>query len=122
MTSNSLHGHFAGQIVLVAEDDALIGMWLAELLTDVGCAVLGPVDSAAAALALLARHRPAAAFLDHVLADGTGESVAVALGVMGAPYAFLTGDPAKFSESSVPVLEKPFETAAVYRVLAQLLP
>ena len=56
--------NLAGAVVLVAEDNVVIGMSLTELLADVGCIVLGPVTSVAEALAMLDRRRPDVTLLD----------------------------------------------------------
>jgi hypothetical protein len=40
---------------------------------------------------------------------------------MGVPYALLTGDAAEFFGGLAPAIEKPFESAAVLQVVAQLL-
>ena len=113
--------NLAGAVVLVAEDNVVIGMSLTELLADVGCIVLGPVTSVTEALAMLDRRRPDVTLLDHSLADGTAKPVSEALDAMGVPYALLTGDAAEFFGGSAPVIEKPFESAAVLQVVAQLL-
>lgn len=39
--------------VLIIEDEALVGLYLAEMVEDLGFAVAGPVETAAAALALV---------------------------------------------------------------------
>ena len=56
--------HFSDLRVLVVEDEVLIGLDVAELLSDVGCRVAGPFRTVADALHSINEQRPAAAVLD----------------------------------------------------------
>src|SRR4051794_28099922 len=56
--------------VLLVEDEFIIALEMELALLDLGCTVLGPVASAAGALALLDRERPDVAILDVNLLDG----------------------------------------------------
>ena len=52
------HRNLTGTNVLVAEDDAIIGMYIEELLRDAVCIVLGPLVSVTDALTILETKRP----------------------------------------------------------------
>src|ERR1700759_2232288 len=62
--SNVTQEPSATKAVLVVEDEFLIAMELEGLLEDEGYKVLGPASTVAAALAILADHRPDACILD----------------------------------------------------------
>ena len=114
----------AGASVLVAEDEALIGMEIEILLSDAGCSVLGPYASAADALASLQRQRPDAALLDLKLTDGLVTPVADALTASGVPFILLSGsDDPDLPEglTSAPRASKPYPWAEVEQKLRHLL-
>lgn len=81
--------------VLVVEDEALIAMDLQALLEEAGYRVLGPVNSTAAALALLAGHDPDVALLDVNLGRSDVFSVANELATRKTKLIFLTGHTAQ---------------------------
>jgi CheY-like chemotaxis protein len=117
----------AGASVLVAEDDAVIGLDLDATLRRLGCRVLGPAGSVEEALALLAQARPDAALLDVALLDGWSEAVAEALARAGVPFALVTGyGPGGLDGHpalrAAPVLAKPFGPRSLEAVLRRLLP
>ena len=118
------HTNLTGTSVLVAEDDAIIGMYIDELLWDAGCIVLGPFVSVTDALAILETQRPDVALLDHTLADGTVAPVAMALTERGVPFALLTGaDDLELAGglTFAPRVAKPFGSGAVEQMLLKLL-
>jgi DNA-binding NtrC family response regulator len=113
-----------GTSVLVAEDDATIGMYIEELLWDAGCIVLGPVVSVTNALAALETQRPEVALIHHTLADGTVAPVATALTKRGVPFALRTGaDDLELADglTFAPRVAKPFGSGAVEQLLRELL-
>lgn len=80
-----------GLPVLVVENDALIAMDLARQIEDDGGAVIGPAESAVAALALLgATAEIGGAVLDVFLDRGTAFPVARALARRRIPFVFYT--------------------------------
>jgi len=118
----------AGRRVLVAEDQFLVALELAQELSEWGCAVLGPVASNREALKLLGpgQARPDAALLDAELLDGRVAPVAAALAAAGVPFALLTGyDDGDLDEEpalcAAPRLGKPYGRAALRRLLDGLL-
>jgi CheY-like chemotaxis protein len=80
-----------GATVLVVEDEALIAMDLQALLEEAGYRVLGPANSTAAAMALLAGHDPDIALLDVNLGRSDVFGVANELAARKTKLIFLTG-------------------------------
>ncbi|MCW8088259.1 response regulator [Sabulicella glaciei] len=72
--------------VLVVEDETFIALELELNLTEAGFVVIGPAPTVAAALALLASHRPDVAVLDVNLRGERVTPVAEALKAMGVPF------------------------------------
>jgi len=116
----------AGRRILIVEDEALIAMWIAEILQGAGAAVIGPAGSAAEALALIERESLDGAVLDYKMPDGTTEPVADLLAARGVPFVFATGyhpRPLAPEYADRPRLEKAFAEeellAAITSVLGQ---
>ena len=84
-----------GASVLVVEDEALIAMDLQSLLEEAGYRVLGPANSTAAAMALLAGHDPDVALLDVNLGRSDVFGVANELATRKTKLIFLTGHTAQ---------------------------
>jgi CheY-like chemotaxis protein len=80
-----------GRAILVVEDEAMIGLWLEQMLIDLGCASVTIAGSVNQALGLIGSNTFDAATLDLNL-DGTESlPVADALTSRGVPFAFMTG-------------------------------
>jgi DNA-binding response OmpR family regulator len=62
--------HLASLIVLVAEDEMVVGLALEDALTEAGYTVAGVFATSSAALEWLEHHRADAAILDFSLRDG----------------------------------------------------
>jgi CheY-like chemotaxis protein len=77
--------------VLVVEDEGLIALEIAQVLTDAGFKVVGPARSVMPALALLEREGCDAAVLDVNLGDETSEAVAKTLRAARTPFITLSG-------------------------------
>lgn len=113
-------GHFNGLRVLVAEDEPLIGLDVADLLRDAGWNVAGPFRSVVAALDSIADQCPAAAILDVNLGAETAIPIADSLSARGVPFVWMTG----YSSSILPerhrerlLVAKPFSAAALLSAL-----
>jgi PAS domain S-box-containing protein len=96
--------------VLVVEDEALIAIEIADILSDAGFTVIGPVGSVAHALALIERSGCEAAVLDINLGDGTSEPIARVLSASATPFVTISGysreqQPAAFKNA--PLVSKP---------------
>ncbi|MDF2764668.1 MAG: putative response regulator, CheY family [Rhodospirillales bacterium] len=115
----------AGARVLVVEDESLVAMMLSDMLEDLGCRVIGPVGSRAGALELVGDglHLDLA-LLDVNLGGEHAYDVADALAGRAVPFVFVSGygisgiDP-RFAHA--PVLAKPFQPAALARVIGDAL-
>lgn len=108
------------RFVLLVEDEALVGMMMADLLSDLGFQVLGPYGRTADAFEAIGRQPINAAVLDINLGGELVYDLAEALVKRGIPIAFVTGYGAegldqRFAHS--PVLQKPVDSAALRQVL-----
>jgi DNA-binding NtrC family response regulator len=116
----------AGLRVLVIEDETLVAMLLEDMLSDVGCQVVGPVPRVSKALEIVTDPAVAldVAILDVNVAGEEVFPVAEALAGRGVPFAFATG----YGDSGVrdpwrnrPVLQKPFRQEQITAVLVRAL-
>ncbi|MGH1570415.1 histidine kinase [Methylobacterium sp. P31] len=98
--------------VLVAEPQALPGLWLEDALTDAGCTVSGPYGGCDAAVASLDSVPPDFAVLSVDLNRGSCFPLACALRRRGIPFALISGRarvPRAFSD--VPRFGRIFDAA-----------
>ena len=109
--------------VLVVEDEALVSMLVEDMLTDLGCTVVGPAAEIEEALRLATSADLDAALLDVNLGGRPIFPVADALKARGIPFAFASG----YGEAGLTephrgalVLQKPFREADLRRVLEEL--
>ena len=79
--------------ILIVEDEAMVALSLANLVTDAGFLVLGPVASGSEAAQALDQSRPHAAILDMMLKDGVATRVATELARRGIPFIVYSGLP-----------------------------
>lgn len=110
--------------VLVVEDEALVSMLVEDMLTDLGCTIVGPAAEIEEALKLAGSSDIDAALLDVNLGGRPIFPVADALRARGVPYAFASGyGEAGISEDhkGSAVLQKPFREADLRRVLEGLV-
>jgi DNA-binding response OmpR family regulator len=77
--------------VLVVEDDALLGLDIAQQLTNAGLEVVGPAISVAKALRLIVEKGCDVAVLDVNLGTETAEPVALELKARRTPFVVLSG-------------------------------
>jgi DNA-binding response OmpR family regulator len=79
--------------VLVVEDDAVISMLLAEVLTGMGHDVCAIASTEADAVAAAVRYRPDLMIVEARLGDGSGvPAVEEMLRIGFVPHGFVTGD------------------------------
>lgn len=115
-----------GRRIFLVEDEALVLMLLEDILTDLGCTIVGPAERLADALAIAT---DPAVTIDAAVLDVNirGEAVfplAEALAARGVPFAFATGYGAAGLPDhwrDRPVLPKPFDQVDVARVIARAL-
>jgi CheY-like chemotaxis protein len=110
--------------VLVVEDEALVSMLVEDMLTDLGCTIVGPAAEIEEALRLANSADIDAALLDVNLGGRPIFPVADALKARGVPFAFASG----YGEAGLTddhrgatVLQKPFREADLRRVLETLV-
>ena len=110
--------------VLVVEDEALVSMLVEDMLTDLGCSIVGPAAEIEEALRLAGSADIDAALLDVNLGGRPIFPVADALKARGVPFAFASGyGEAGLTEDhrGATVLQKPFREADLRRVLETLV-
>jgi DNA-binding response OmpR family regulator len=114
-----------GAHVLVVEDDFLISMELASILTAAGAEVIGPSRNVAGALALVDRNEISAAILDVRLGDDTVAPVARGLSERNIPFLFYTGeastDPIWREWPAAQVISKPARPRSLVNAVATLI-
>jgi two-component sensor histidine kinase/CheY-like chemotaxis protein len=104
--------HVAGNRLLLVEDEALTGMMMSEMLTELGFDVIGPFGRVADAIEAVGREDFHAAVLDVNLDGEMVYPVADAVAARGLPFVFITGYGSEGIDgrfAQVPVLQKPIE-------------
>jgi CheY-like chemotaxis protein len=113
-----------GLRVLVLEDEMIVLVMIEDLLSELGCRIVGPAVSVAEALALAEAGGFDAALLDLNLGRGeTSYPVADVLAQRRIPFAFVTGYSADMLQpphQGRPILSKPFWGDALEKVLRLL--
>jgi CheY-like chemotaxis protein len=111
--------------VLVVEDESLVAMMLADMLSDLGCRVVGPFGVRAEALRAVTEGAPLdLALLDVNLGGDSVYDIAEVLKRRKVPYAFVSGYGAASIDSrhaDAPVLAKPIERSLFERVVCNIL-
>jgi two-component system, response regulator PdtaR len=110
--------------VLVVEDNALIGMLLADMLGEMGHRVCAIEATEAHAVTAAGRYKPDLMIVDVQLGDGNGVSaVAEILRTGSIPHLFVSGDisRAKALRSDVIVIQKPFRESDLARAIQRAL-
>lgn len=102
-----------GLRLLVVEDEALVAMLVEDMLTDLGCVVVGVAGSVAKGLAVVGSEEVSfdGAVLDVNLGGEKVFPVADALAARGVPFVFATGYGAAGVAgryAKAPVIAKPF--------------
>jgi len=113
-----------GKRVLILEDEALIALTLMDALRDLGCDIVGPANTVAAALGLIRDETPDFAIIDVNIAGSGSAPVAEALRDAGVPFVYCTGyaEPALqiAPELLAPMLTKPVDPVALAAALRNL--
>lgn len=107
--------------VLVVEDEALIAMYVEDVISKFGYSVAGVVTNVDEALAFIEKHAIDAAVLDINLKGNLVFPFADALLRRGIPFVFASsygegGIPARYRVG--PVVQKPFAPSELHRALA----
>jgi len=110
-------------LILIVEDQALLGMSLAWDLEDAGHKVLGPISGIAHAQRLAAQERPDLVLIDIEL-QRPDEAIALAQSLqtlLNIPSLFLTSEPSALrahTTAALGVIAKPFNPADIHRSVA----
>jgi DNA-binding response OmpR family regulator len=113
-----------GARVLLAEDDALVALYLMTTLQTAGYVIVGPVSAMAEALTIIDSEPPDAAVLDLRFAAGDTAPVAAALLAGDVPFVVLTDDEGLELEPALagaPRLLKPVQPEALLGLVHDLL-
>lgn len=111
----------AGLAVLVIEDEPLISMLMEQMLDDLGCRVVGPCASLAAALEACATPAFDLALVDLKLGSISSAPVVECLAKSGIPFAIVTGDSlVDASNGAGAILNKPFDLEGLGRTIGVL--
>lgn len=105
--------------MLIAEPQALPGMWLEDVLADAGCAVSGPYGTSGDATGSLDAKRPDFAVVSVDLNEGPCFPLACALRRRGIPFALIAGNaqvPKAFAD--VPLLDRLFDARDMVSAVA----
>ena len=118
-------GRLGGARVLVVEDDFLIALELAAILTDAGAEVVGPWQTVAEALAFADDETLSAAILDMRIGSGSVAPVARKLADHHVPFVFYTGqtriDPLTAEWPNSQILSKPAFPHMIIAAVASLV-
>lgn len=112
-----------GLRVLVVEDEMMVSMLIEDMLSDLGCVVIGPAARLDEALELARDSEIDCAVLDVNLGGQPIFPVADLLRERGRPYAFATGygdAGLRDADKGTPVLQKPFREGDLARILGEL--
>ncbi len=110
--------------VLVVEDNAIIGMLLAEVLAGMGHDVCAIEATEADAVTAAARCRPDLIIVDVQLDDGSGVSAIEKILLTGfVPHVFVSGDilGVKALRPGAVVVQKPFRASDLVRAIQRAL-
>ena len=114
---------FSGLRVLVVEDEMMVSMLIEDMLSDLGCTIVGPASRLEEAMALARENTIDCAVLDVNLGGQPIFPLADLLRERGRPFAFATGygdAGLRDADRGTPVLQKPFREGDLARVLGEL--
>ena len=110
--------------ILVVEDDAIVGMLLAEMLEEMGYEVCAIEASEAEAVTAAIRCRPDLMIVDVQLGNGSGvAAVEEILRTRSVPHVFVSGDPSAVTalRPGAVALQKPFRESDLARAIEHAL-
>ena len=110
-----------GNRLLLVEDEALVGMMMTDILTEIGFHVIGPFGKVSDAMAAITHVEFHAAVLDVNLAGELIYELADMVAARGVPFVFVTGYGAEVIDdrfAQVPVLQKPIERQILQNIFA----
>ena len=120
----SMNGDLAGRRILVVEDEVIVAWALEDMLSGLGCAVVGPAARVNQALTMIEAEAFDAAVVDVNLDGEKSYPVVDALTARGVPFVFSTGygkAGIKAEYGAFPVLQKPYASSKLGDALSRLL-
>lgn len=110
--------------ILLVEDDALLALDLADMLTDAGYEVCDPANSNEVARRVIERDQPSFALLDFNLGKETSIPTAMELANRSIPFAYVTGRAEAVSTHpnapSAPVISKPYRPHEILQAIERI--
>ncbi len=107
-----------GLSIMLVEDEALIAMFLSDVLVELGHTICATVSSEADAVACALRLAPDLMLVDLALGQGDGaRAMRTILGARPQPHVFMTGSRRADLPADAHVLEKPFFAADLIRAI-----
>ena len=120
-----MNNSLLGLRVLVVEDEVFVAWLLEEMLTGLGCIVVGPAARVEQALTMIETAVPFdVAVLDINLNEEESYPVADALATRSIPFVFSTGydkDSLPDGYQNFPILQKPYEQKQLGEALIRLV-
>jgi len=110
--------------ILLIEDDAMIGMLIAEMLSEMGHDVCAVEATEAEAVTAAARYLPDLMIVDAQLRDGNGVSAVEEILRTGfVPHVFASGDTSSIQalRPDAVVIQKPFRESDLVRAMHRAL-
>lgn len=110
--------------ILVAEDDAMIAMFLSDLLTAMGHSVCATAETEAETVAAALLHSPDLMIIDAGLRGGSGIAAAEEIAISRSiPHIFATGDCYRVlrADPTAIALQKPFNAPALVRAIERAM-
>jgi CheY-like chemotaxis protein len=108
--------------VLIVEDEAVIAMLLAELLSGMGHEICAVEETEAGAVSAAVRQLPDLMIVDDQLSDGSGVAAVAAILRTGfVPHVFISGARIRGGTPGSIVLQKPFQEADLIRAIQRAL-
>jgi CheY-like chemotaxis protein len=110
----------SGLKILVVEDELLIALDLEDLLTGLGCSVVGPAFNLKQGMRLIESETFDGAILDINLGGETVFPLADALADRSIPFVYVTGysNMLRACNHGRPVLQKPYSNQALVKIAA----
>lgn len=114
-----------GLRILVVEDEALILMEIEDMLRELGCEIVGPVSTVAAALAAIGENELDGALLDMNLRGEHSLPAAEKLLARGVPFLLVTGYAGRSGNAptlkDAPRLTKPFSFPSLKAAMTEAI-
>ncbi len=109
--------------IMIAEDDGIIALFLAELLEGLGHTVCASIATEPEAVAAAKAQLPDLVIMDGTLRQGNGvHAMKAILSTRFIPHIFVTGDPYRFGAySGAIIVQKPFDTQTLVRAINRAL-